>query len=448
MNDVKNLNLLYESTVNDRLLTEDEEYLKNIILEVTDEDLDDSGGGEEEGMFSKGVKQGLKNLAWFVAKVVDPTGLLSWPDLYKAITRFVERKTVLNAIWVLFAGYCIIPSLAPTVAAGAVTGAAGGPAAPVTGAAGGGLTYAIWTVIKGIAKMGPRFVMRLPGGKQLIKKVVKIVRKGLNNPTNGTMLYNIIRKAGVPKRTIDDVSQAFKKLKITWPPTKAQMVARSVQGGTEMARSAAADVNKWAAGQPAVGGTTGNMITTPGQTQAQAQADAEQAAGVAPIEAPMAPTYTFGGKALTPAQAAALGPFATPQMGAQPGQMIPQNVPQGATPQQPFGREGMAPQEYMRPDRFNNPPFSRPSSAYGQPYYGDYAQNPYGFQQPSGIAGMIGGTGNALGGMLGNMGNMAGMMAGSPVAAIANMAGGLLGMIPGMGTVGQPANMFPYGQGV
>ena len=88
MNDIKNLNLLYESTVNNRLLTEDEKYIEQIVLEVTDEDLDAAAAGkDEEGMFSKGIKQGLINLAWYIAKVVDPTGVLSWPDFGKAISR-------------------------------------------------------------------------------------------------------------------------------------------------------------------------------------------------------------------------------------------------------------------------------------------------------------------------------------------------------------------------
>lgn len=441
MNDVKNLNLLYESSVDSRLLVEDEEYIKSIILEATDEELDTEE--KEEGMFSKGIKQGLKNLAWYIAKVVDPTGVLSWPDFGKAISRWMENKTYLNALWVLFGLYCIIPSFVPTAAAAVTTGAAGGIAAPVTGAVGGTLTYTIWTIIKGIAKLGPRFVLRLPGGRKVIKKVLSFVRKGIQNPTAGTMAFNLLRKAGFPKKTIDEVSNALSKLKIKFPPTKTKMVARGIQGGVEMGRSAAKDISKAAAG----GGYAmdqGQMITPPGQTQAQAQADAEQAAGVTPIETPMPMTYTFGGRALTPAQAAALGPFATPAMGSQPGQMIPQNVPQGATPQQPFGREGMAPQEYMRPDRFNNPP----TGFFGQQNYGNYAQNPYGYQQPSGVAGMIGNTGNTLGGMIGGMGSMAGMMAGSPVAALANMAGGLLGMIPGMGSVGQPGGGIPYGQGI
>jgi len=444
MNDFKNLNLLYESSVNSKLLTEDEKYIEQIILEVADEDLDAAADEKaEEGMFSKGIKQGIINLAWYLAKVVDPSGVLSWGDLGKAISGWMAKPSVLNALWVVFGVYCVIPSFVPTAAAAAAAGAAGGLAAPVTGVAGGGLTYAIWTSIKAIAKLGPRFVLRLPGGKKVVKSLLRVVKKGVQNPTAGTMAYNLLRQAGLPKRTLDEIGKAFSKLKIKFPPTKTKMVARGVQGGVEMSKSAAKDINKATASSGYAVGQN-QMITPPDQTQAQAQADAQQAAGVTPIEAPMAPTYSFGGKALTPAQAAALGPFATPMMGNQPGQMIPQNVPQGATPRQPFGREGMAPQEYMKPDNFNNPP----TGFFGQQNYNNYAQNPYGYQQPSGVAGMIGNTGNALGGMIGSMGSMAGMMAGSPVAAIANMAGGLLGIIPGMGTVGQPTGMGPYMQGI
>lgn len=139
-----------------------------------------------------------------------------------------------------------------------------------------------------------------------------------------------------------------------------------------------------------------------------------QDAGLAPLQSPSPTIYTFGGKVLTPAQAAALGTFATParynyqtqkweevknviQPGQQikdgqivqqppvqatqvipadqdsrfnelgtptlsgpstmkPGRIVFQNIPQGATQKNPLGREGMSETEYTKKDKFNNPP--------------------------------------------------------------------------------------------
>lgn len=39
-----------------------------------------------------------------------------------------------------------------------------------------------------------------------------------------------------------------------------------------------------------------------------------------------------------------------------PGRIVFQNIPQGATEENPLGREGMPESEYTKPDRFNNPP--------------------------------------------------------------------------------------------
>jgi len=140
--------------------------------------------------------------------------------------------------------------------------------------------------------------------------------------------------------------------------------------------------------------------------------------GLTPLQAPEPTVYTFGGKVLTPAQAAALGSFATPtrfnsqtqkweeiknivrpgqqimnpdgstpdevnatpavpydknsrfnELGDTPeigargeeqslktGRIVTQNIPQGATAKNPLGREGMTAGEYTKPDKFNNPP--------------------------------------------------------------------------------------------
>lgn len=140
--------------------------------------------------------------------------------------------------------------------------------------------------------------------------------------------------------------------------------------------------------------------------------------GLTPLQAPEPTVYTFGGKVLTPAQAAALGSFATPtrfnsqtqkweeiknivrpgqqimnpdgstpdevnatpavpydknsrfnEIGDTPeigargeeqslktGRIVTQNIPQGATAKNPLGREGMTAGEYTKPDKFNNPP--------------------------------------------------------------------------------------------
>lgn len=459
----------------------------------------------------------LSKVAWYIAEIVDPTGILSWDDLGLAINRFKKDPDMWTAGGVVLALYCCIPSIAPVAAAaatGAATGAAAGAAtggavgalgagvgaAPGAGIgagigagggalASGGTAYFIWSIAKGIAKIGPR-VFKIPGAKKAFRKVLDSVKEAFKNSgvikAGQSLLDTLASKGIISKEKYETIKTAFEKLEIKWPftwrpalPSWRKGAARGMQGAynrtmqtkeelfgqqgsyKQYAPSTTTPMIPGAAGAAATGtaastssqGNPYDTVTVQGpRGPIQTTRMAAQQAGLTPIEdtdlGSQQPQvmYSFGGRLLTPAQAAALGPLAQPVVRTGRGEVVPLNVPQGATPQQPMGREGSTPQQYMRPDRFNNPP----TSFFGnQPMYGTYAQSPYGYQQPSGIAGAIGNTGDMMGSLLGGMGAMTGQMAGTPVAALANMAGGLLGILPGMGSVGSTQmGMLPYMQGV
>lgn len=447
----------------------------------------------------------LSKVAWYIAEIIDPTGILSWDDLGVAVKRFKDEPGFWHAVGVALAFYTCIPSIAPVAAAaatgagaGAATGAAvgagvgavgglGAGAAPGAaagagvGAAGGGLAaggsaYAIWTIAKGVAKLGDK-IRRIPGIKKVITKVLDSVKGAFAMPgvqkAGQELIDTLVSKNIIKKETFDTIAKAFKEVKIKWPfsfrpalPSMRKGAIRGVQGGIN--RGFETKENLFAQngklkqyaptpGQPLIPGSVGaaagagtgaaaaagssnpyEVITVQGpQGPIQTTRRAAQQAGLTPIEdtdigsqQKQQPMYAFGGRLLTPQQAAALGPLAQPVTRGATGEVVPQNVPQGATQQNPGGREFQSPSQYMRPDNFNNPPTSFFNNPYNQ-QTGQYAQG--GYPQYGGVAGGVAGMGNIIGGLLQNVGMLTGQMAGTPVAGIGNMAGGLLSILPGLG---------------
>lgn len=462
----------------------------------------------------------LSKAAWYIAEIIDPTGVLSWDDLAVAVKRFKDEPGFWLGVAVVLAFYTCIPSIAPVAAAaaagagaGAATGAAVGAGVGAVGGVGvgaapgaaagagigagtgglvaGGSAYTIWTIAKGVAKLGPK-ALKIPGIKKIIGKVLDSVKGAFAMPgvqkAGQNLIDGLVAKGIIKKETFDTIAKAFKEVKIKWPfqwrpalPTKKKGFARGVQAGMNSFYKTKEDLfgqdgklKQYAPvpGQPIIPGSAGagasagaatgagnpyEIITVQGpQGPIQTTRRAAQQAGLTPIEnaelgsqQKEQPMYSFGGRLLTPQQAAALGPLAQPVTRGANGQVVPQNVPQGATQQNPGGREMQLPSQYMRPDNFNNPPTSFLNNPFGQ-QAGQYAQG--GYPQYGGMAGGVAGMGNILGGLIQNIGMLTGQMAGTPVAGIGNIAGGLLNILPGlggnMGGMPMPGMGFPGMGGV
>ena len=386
------------------------------------------------------------NEGWAVEilKFADPTGILSIPDLVRAIGDYVNDRTVWKLIWLIL---CIL---------------------------------AVLPVLKYIGKS-------LMGGLKLIKagkaspKIVMGVEKSLSKAVNGILknqskITNLLTKAKIPKASINIVFSGLKSFKsssfLKSVTTAAKGIeqtvrtsslrgslgtaytARAVKGLGYTGKEAASEVKqklepyKIPPGERLTsGGYTPTAATQTAQASTETQQEPEElltytdprtgrqfqgtaselrSVGLLPIENPPQQSYPFSntGIQLTPAQQQAIGGF-IPRGGAQrTGQMIPQNVPQGATQQNPFGREGMSPSEYMTPDNFNNPPY--------QQYQIPNQQQNYNNQQ-YGLGNLVGDVGNTVAGTVGGIGAMAGQLAATPIAGLTNLASGLLGLIPGIG---------------
>lgn len=414
-------------------------------------------------------KQINENWLYTIAQVVDPTGVLSYGDLIKATQAAATNPSAVNMILWALAAFAAMPNLGLLAA-----GVGGVPWAAAKAAAKGAAKNPKLLEKAGLSVVG--LLRKEPGKTALNNLVTKMVGEKAITGTQAKALMGTIEKgagfrltkadigalekgakgAGTYVKTAPEIAAAGSNVagNIFKQAGKAAVKQATLQKGTKLKTAARlvpaiggaynstmGSINNWAKGQTgggAEGGDPNAPQTEPGEEvvtytdpktgkQIQTTRQALQDAGIAPLEPPQQPVYSFRGRTLTPAQAAALGQFATPRVPGLPGQrgtpgtLMPQNIPQGATQQNPFGREGMAPQQFMKPDNFNNPPnfFNRP-----QTYNQNQNGNQYG-EQPGG---------NIFSGLTSQM-------AGTPAAGIANLASGLMGVLPGLAGGGGGASM-------
>jgi len=450
----------------------------------------------------------LKSFLYSIAQIIDPTGVLSWPDLYRAITQFNSSNsfwTTLSSLRVLLALFMVIPNIG--VIKGALAGGAAGtaaagvgaaPGAAVGAAAGGTAWGALRTGAQTIVKDASlAVVQKIPGFKKYISylsgKASTVLSKKpvMDLLTNMTSKFAAAGKLTGPQtevllKAVENIgsqtaASAFKKgISVATGAGKGSLAALKTKFGASQAVARAAGSVMPGTGKAAAEEIKrkldpyrtpeGQRLTVPGQPtggtqtaqasvgaqqepqetltytdpktgqQFQGTADEFRSLGILPIQAPQQQSYPFAstGVQLTPAQQQAIGGF-SPRGGTQrTGQIVPQNVPQGATQQNPFGREGMSPAEYMTPDNFNNPPVPQPNQR-------GYSPN----QQQYGLGNLVGDVGNTVAGTVGGLGALAGQLAATPIAGVTNLASGLLGLIPGIGgSTGMgmnPYQMTPQG---
>jgi hypothetical protein len=409
-------------------------------------------------------KQINENWLYTIAQVIDPTGVLSYGDLVKATQTAATNPSTVNIILWALAAFAAMPNLGLLAA-----GVGGVPWAAAKAAARGAAKNPKLLEKAGSSVVG--LLRKEPGKTALNNLVTKMVGEKVITNTQAKALLGTIEKGAKFRLTKADIGALEKGAKgagtfVKTAPeiaaagsnvagnilkqipagmkanatlqkgTKLKTAARLTPAIGDMYNATTGAINTWAKNQTGGGGDPYAPQTEPGEEvvtytdprtgkQIQTTRQALQDAGIAPLDQPQQPVYTFGGRALTPAQAAALGQFATPRIPGQPGQrgtpgtLMPQNVPQGATQENPFGRQNMAPQQFMRPDNFNNPPnfFSRPQT------YNPNNQNQYGNQYGNPNDNQYGG--NVFGGITSQM-------AGTPAAGMANLASGLIGVLPGL----------------
>lgn len=406
---------------------------------------------------------GWAHAGWEVFKFLEPTGLASVPDLITAFNDWAgDRNSPLKITFLILSILAVLPvakyvgkSASKSLRA-AITGLAkGGKAEDATKA----LAKANEDVSKVAAELAEKFdsakfraaIEKIPMIPQNVKQAMSSNADDLFTKINSfAKTPNLLTTKELGTAIGSGPLQAYKTM---GKGAKGSMyAARAIKGGTEAVKAGVSSVNKAVADAKTGQAGQSGPITAPGEEvvtytdpktgkQVQTTRKALQDAGILPLEQPYPSMSTpavpsFMGRQLTPAQAQALGMFATPYIpGPQgrPGTISPQNVPQGATQENPLGRERMAPQEYMRPDNFNNPPsfFNRP-----QTYnYGTQQPNPY--YQYSGQ--QYGGQPNPMA-MVSGM--ISGGMSGSPAQGLIGLASGLMGLLPG---IGGGAGMNPMG---
>lgn len=391
------------------------------------------------------------NVGWEAFKFLEPTGIASIPDLITAFKDWSgDKNSPLKIAFLLLSVLAVLPaakyfgkSASKSLRVAINSLAKGGKADDAAKA----VTKANEEIGKVAAELAEKFdsakfkaaIENVPMIPQAVKQSMYSNADDLFKRINGfAKTPSMLTTQELGRAVVSGPLQAYKTMGKT---AKGSMyTARGIKAGAEGVGAATDAINAQVKKQPG-GGDPSAPQTAPGEEvvtytdpktgkQIQTTRQALQDAGIAPLQQPQQPVATFDGRALTPAQATALGQFATygnvPGFSAQAprqrvGTLAPQNIPQGATQQNPFGRENMAPQQYMKPDNFNNPPnfFNRPQS-YNQNQNG----NQYGDQS----------GGNIFSGLTSQM-------AGTPAAGIANLASGLMGVLPGLAGGGGGASM-------
>ena len=421
-------------------------YQQNIILLEKDEN---QTADQEDSL--------LKDFLMFIAKVIDPTGILSWGDLKKAIQEADysnTAKTFLSSLRILLTLYNCIPNFGLLIGAGAgavagapALGVGAAPGAAVGGVGGG----SIWAGIKAIAKiLASPMALKAAGKYPKFMKVMQTVGAKASSFLRNGMFGETIQKALADAQTKGVLTQA----EVQGVQKVIQFFAGGLtvgKGGLKVGpgnvltapalkkatRTGISGVNYLT---PKLADTsTTPTISAPAQTPAQKQqtdmavgrttalpggptdttpvaepepANPEDLATTAP-QGPAIYRYDRATGRFVPTQTqrefgttGGYGYRMIPGERKPTGVMSPANVPQGYTPQSPYGREGMSPYQIYKPNTFQYGPTSfigAPTGGVGQ------------------IANLLG-MGTQLAGSMGN----------SPVAGFANLATGLLGLLPGL----------------
>lgn len=126
---------------------------------------------------------------YFLAQVIDPTGLLSVPDLLKAIERYNNDGSILNLSLLILAIFCCIPNLGLLAA-----GVGGVPWAGARAAARAAIKAGPHAVIPASDKL-LKVGLSLPGGRRAAER----------------LLRKLLESNKITQQTFDDVLSVFNK---------------------------------------------------------------------------------------------------------------------------------------------------------------------------------------------------------------------------------------------
>jgi hypothetical protein len=422
--------------------------LKNIesLYQLVEKDESEAVNQSEDSL--------IKKFLLFIAKVIDPTGVLSWGDLKQA---WNERdyssttKTFLSNLRILLTLYSCVPNLGLIIGAGGGAGVgalAGGVGAAPGAVIGGGAGGTIWTGFKAVAKVlaspvALKAAMKYPKFMKAMQAVGAKASSFLRNGVFGDAIQKALADAQAKNiLTTAEVAGIQKAIQffagglgmrglgtgnvLTAP--KLKIATRALDTQYNVAKSAL--------GGP--GSTEVPEIKSPLKTiTPEKQRELDLATGKAPLPVPepAGPTITHvltwddngnlvpSKQPLTQRQFNAMGGVGQQRMstGETLPVMSPANVPQGATQDNRMGREGMSPYQLRRPDNFNRSLniFGAPQSSYGQPAGGD----------------LVGTLLQPLLGIAGNAGNFSIGAQLSPVNNFAGFAGSLINILPGLGAI-------------
>ena len=321
------------------------------------------------------VREGWK---YTVAQILDPTGALSYPDLIKATVTAAQSPTTVNlALWAL-AVYSALPNLGVL--------AAGWGAIPWLAAK--GAAKGVAKNPKLLAKAGnavTNILRKQPARKAVDNLLSRMTQEGVISAPQSKALAGILDKGGNFRLTKADVGLLKKGEKgagqfvKTLPELGAGLKGYGKLAGRELLKQATFQKGTrgrtvaralQGLGAGAIGGIPGKLqdtstTTTPSpfpeltpQQQAQQQAEIDQQTGGA---LPQSSSSVMTSQGIVPQnifQARGGEGARVSSSGEQYGVMSPPNYGQGATEENPEGRENMSPNQYMMPNTFNMDPAS------------------------------------------------------------------------------------------
>jgi len=408
------------------------------------------------------VSEGVGDWMWTAAKVLDPTGVLSYGDLKKATEVMAKDFTTVNIILFFLAVFAALPNFGLLAA-----GVGGAPWAAAKAMARGAAKNP-----KLLAKAGDTVLSLLkhtPGAfKGLEKTTQRLVADKVITSGQAKSLLGMVEKGKtftITNREAGLVAKGSKATQFASPRKLAAQAAGPI-AINDMGRRLL--LRKGTRGQTAARllqstGITGAISGTPGKLQDTSTSPAESPFGPQtpeqqyetevetgqqempgssgmvyvgndqngqPVYIPQTQFATTGGAGFQ------TDPISKKQYGV----MSAPNLPQGATLEDPYGgRQAMPPQEYMQPDNFNYPPgYQGPPEANLYPRQQQYnPYNQYGQPNQGGLVGaiaqpLLGTMGSVFGGPQG--GAYAGAML-NPVNNLGGLASGLLNILPGIGGI-------------
>lgn len=407
-----------------------------------------AGGGSLETLgYKNKVLTGL-DWTWEILKFIEPTGIMSWPDVIEAAATLYKKPDAWNITMFVLSLIAVIP----LIKYGGKGLSKGLKLATKEAAAGKSVAAALPEINKGLAEAMEVISAKMPAIEKFATEHITDPKQlGQVKGALGILKTNL-GKIKIDEPTLKQVADMLAQKAVKADPS---ITERLIKKAGTMASKAGSAVKTGVKGTVVRGarvlsnlGIGKSPIDTLRDTSTKPapeistlspakQKELDLATGKAPLPVPepAGPTITHAltwddngnlvptRQPLTQRQFNAMGGVGQQRMstGETLPVMSPANIPQGATQDNRMGREGMSPYQLRRPDNFNRSLniFGAPQSSYGQPAGGD----------------LVGTLLQPLLGIAGNAGNFSIGAQLSPVNNFAGFAGSLINILPGLGAI-------------